>query len=89
MRSFSKNKYLDSLYKTILFFAFFHLILLLIFSIKTKNIEVLNIFNIIGLGLFFNNLNNGGFKLILSFVLIIVIYILIFIFSSKNNKNKK
>jgi hypothetical protein len=86
MNLISKNKYLDTLFKTILFSAFFHIFLLIIFAIKTKNIEVLNIFNIIGLGLYFGDLNKGGNNLILSFIFILITYFLIFNFFSKKNK---
>jgi len=84
MRSFSKNKYLDALIKTILVSALFHLTLLVIFSIKTNNIEVLNIFNIIGLGLFLDWLNKGIDLLIYSFIFIGLIYLSILIFFSKH-----
>jgi len=84
MRFLPKNRYQDALIKTILFSAVFHLVLLVIFSIKTKNIEVLNIFNIIGLGLFFEWLNKGTVLLIYSFIFIIFVYFLIFIFFSKD-----
>lgn len=78
-----KNRFIDALIKFILFSAFLHLLLLLIFLVFTHDFTGVNYFNIIGLNLFFPNIGQGFASQIFSLLTMAVTYGLIFFIINK------
>lgn len=58
----------------LLFVAIPHFFILLFMAIATRNIEFLNIFNVLGLSYFFPNIGKGLLSNTLSFAIVAAIY---------------
>ena len=76
----------SALKKTILTCATAHLILLVIYSLSTNDFNVLNLFNIIDIDLFFPYLGEGFFYFIISYIFIGSIYLYYYLRESKKKK---
>lgn len=72
-----KNKYLNALFILMLFSAVVHMAILFFLSLKTKDMYVLNYFNILDIDLFIPNILNNNLGNFISFVFMIFIYIVI------------
>ena len=72
-----KNKYLNAVFVLMLFSAIVHMVILFFLSFKTKDIYVLNYFNILDIDLFIPNILNNNLGNFISFVFMIFIYIAI------------
>lgn len=70
----TEKKFFKALFKTVLFFAFFHLILLFVLAIVNTRIVYLNVFEIVGLSHFFPGIEKGLLSFFLSIVVILVTY---------------
>ena len=81
----SKNRCIDALLKFILFSAFVHIFLIIVFFVTNLDITLLNYFNILDIDLFFPNIASGFLSQILSILVMIFIYILIFLFFTKDS----
>ncbi len=73
------------LVKTVLFFALLHLSLLFLFSVIFQRLDLLNVFNIIGLNMLFPHIGEGLFSNIVSIITVILVFS-IFYFIDKNSK---
>lgn len=78
-----KERLIATLLKTILFFAFVHILLLVAYSIIAKKIEAVNIFNILNLNFFFLNIGYGAVSQVLSALVIVAVTLVIFLFFSE------
>jgi len=72
-----KNKYLNALFVLMLSSAAAHMIILFFWAIKTRNLYVLNYFNILDIDFFYPNIFNSGWGNGVSFLAAILIYFLI------------
>ncbi len=72
-----KNRYLNALLILLLFSAILHAVLLLFLVLKTKDLYVINYFNILGVGYFYPNIFNSFLGNAFSIVSIVVIYLVI------------
>jgi len=72
------NHFYRTLFKTVLFFAFFHLILLAILSVLKQNFTYINVFNIIGISEFFPGVDKGIVSFILSILVVLIVYLLFY-----------
>ncbi|OGK13868.1 hypothetical protein A3H80_01955 [Candidatus Roizmanbacteria bacterium RIFCSPLOWO2_02_FULL_37_19] len=77
MIAYLKNKYILTAFKALLFFAFIHILFVILYAIKMKDIEALNIFNILQFNLLFPQLVGGGAKFFFSYLFLIVVYVAI------------
>jgi hypothetical protein len=82
MKKIGKNKYFLALKNLILFSAIIHILSLIIYSIIQLEVIHLNYFNVLDFDLFFPNIINGFFSLILSIIVLLILY-LIFYFNLK------
>ena len=78
MIQISKNRYLDALLKSFVFFAVIHLAFISMHSILAKDLAQLNLFNILEITLFFPVLGQGIFNFILSIIVFLAIYLTFF-----------
>lgn len=83
MNKIVENKYLDSLFKLMLFSAIFHMIILFVFAFLNKDIDLLNYFNIVGLNFIYLPITTGLTWLIISVAFAFLLYFIIFKFLSK------
>ncbi|MBS3092154.1 hypothetical protein J4466_01915 [Candidatus Pacearchaeota archaeon] len=83
MNSIVKNKYFDALLKLMLFSAIIHVSLLIIYSIFSQNIFILNYFNILDFDLIFQSIAEGATNFLLSVAVVVIIYIVILKFFTK------
>lgn len=86
MNKISNNRFLDAFLKLLLVSAIIHLSIIVVFLIITKNIKVLNYFNILDIDSFFPEVINGTLSQILSAGIVIFIYIVIFFFFTKSKR---
>lgn len=77
-----KNHILQALFKTIVSFASFHLILLVILSVIDGNLARLNLFSILELNEFFPHIERGVVSFSFSIAIILIVYFA-FYFRSK------
>jgi hypothetical protein len=82
-----KNRYIDAIAKTMLFSAAVHMIILFYKTFQTADINILNLFNILDLELFFPGIDKGGINFLLSSLLFFVIYFSAFFFFPSKKKN--
>lgn len=75
----SEKRFFRALFKTVLFFAFFHLILLLVLSIVNGDLTYLNVFWIVGLSEFFPGIEKGVFNFVFSIAVGLVVYFLFYL----------
>ncbi len=87
MKKIIENRYLYSLLKTVLFSVIVHLFLLITYAFKTKNIRVLNVFDILDIDLFFPKIKQGDTVFVVSIIFLIILYWLIFIFTKPNKSD--
>ena len=83
MNSIVKNRYFDALLKLMLFSAIVHVGLLIVYSIFSKDLFILNYFNILDFDLVYSRIATGVTNFIISGVVVIVIYIIILRFFTK------
>lgn len=84
---FPKKRLIEALQKTILIGAGFHLILLVIYALNSKDYRALNIFNILDIDLFYPGVAEGLTNFWLSMIFISVFYLVILIaLKSKGGK---
>ena len=72
-----KNKYLNALFLLMLFSAIVHMVILFIFAILSKNVNILNYFNILNLNYFMPDFFNNLLGNITSFLFVILLYAII------------
>jgi len=72
-----KNKYLNALFLLMLFSAIVHMVILFIFAIVSKNVNILNYFNILNLNYFMPDFFNNLLGNITSFLFVILLYAII------------
>lgn len=82
-----KNKYIDAIAKTMLFSAAVHMTILFYKTILTGDMNILNLFNILDLELFFPGIEKGEMNFLFSGVLFFVIYFSMFVFFPPKKKN--
>lgn len=82
-----KNKYIDAITKTMLFSAAVHMLILFYKTLQTGSIDILNLFNILDLELFFPGIDRGQTNFIWSSVFFLIIYLSAFIFFPPKRKN--
>lgn len=82
-----KNKFIDAIAKTMLFSAAVHMIILFYKTILTGDVNILNLFNILDLELFFPGIEKGEVNFILSGLLFFTIYFSMFFFFPPKKKN--
>jgi len=71
-----QGRYFEALKKLILFSAFSHIFILIIFFIIKRDITVFNYFSILELNLFFPFIGHGLFSQIISFFIVLSIYLI-------------
>lgn len=76
-----KNKYLNTFFLLMLFSAMIHMLVLFALAITSKNIYVLNYFNILDLDLIFPLLLNNFWGNVASAVTVVLLYWVIFKFN--------
>jgi len=72
-----KNRYLNALLILMLFSAILHTVLLLFLILKTRDLYVINYFNILDIDSFYPNIFNSFLGNALSIVFTVVIYLVI------------
>jgi hypothetical protein len=82
-----KNRHIDTIAKTMLFSASIHMLILFYKTIQTGDINIINLFNILDLELFFPGIDKGQVNFIWSVVFFFVIYLLVFLFFTHKKKN--
>jgi len=82
-----KNRYIDATAKTMLFCASVHMIILFYKTFQTGDINIINLFNILDLELFFPGIDKGEINFLLSGILLFVIYFSAFFFFPSKKKN--
>lgn len=70
----TEKRLFRALFKTMLFFAFFHVILLIVLSVVNANLNYLNVFSIVGLQHFFPGIDQGIVSFIVSLAVIGGVY---------------
>lgn len=70
----TEKRFFRAIFKTILFFSFFHLILLVVLAVVNSNFTFLNVFEIVGLQYFFPGIEKGAVSFLLSLVVIGIVY---------------
>ena len=86
MNNLSKNRYLDALLKTILFFAISHLIILTIYAIFSKRFNVLDFFDLLDLRLFFADKLPQGLRWLFTIILNLTVYLTAFFLFTEKKK---
>jgi hypothetical protein len=81
----AEQRFFKALFKTVLFFAFFHLILLVVLAVVNARLTFLNVFEIVGLQHFFPGIENGALSFMVSLFVIGVVYF--FFYRRHKNKN--
>lgn len=76
----TEKRFFRALFKTMLFFAFLHLILLFVLFTLSFKLSYLNVFSIVGLDEFFPNINEGAVSFIVSLGIMLLVY---FVFYKK------
>jgi hypothetical protein len=79
-----KNKYLNALFLLMLFSATIHMLILFVFAVISKNVHILNYFNLINLNYFIPDFFSNTSGDIISFLFVIVLYIIILNFNERN-----
>lgn len=77
------KKILSALRQTILFFAVFHLIILIFLFVTTVNFEFLNIFKILELSVFYEGIDKGTTSFLASSIVIGAVFL--YFYSKKGN----
>jgi len=72
--SMNHKRFINALFKTMLFFATFHMILLTILFVLSFKLSYLNIFSVTGLSLIFPGIENGLVSFIISGIIVSVAY---------------
>lgn len=72
----TERRFFRAFFKTVLFFAIFHFILLIVLTVVTQRIEYLNIFEIVGLSHFFPGIQTGIISFIISTGIVAATYFL-------------
>lgn len=72
-----KNKYLNALFILMFFSATVHMVILFYWAITSKDLYVLNYFNILDVDFFYPNIFNSFLGNGFSFVFVVVIYAII------------
>lgn len=80
----TEKRFFKALFKTVLFFAFFHLILLAVLTVLNGDLTFINVFEIVGLQYFFPGIENGAVSFIFSLIVIGIVYFFFF----RRHKNK-
>lgn len=70
----TEKRFFRTIFKTVLFFSFFHLILLGVLAVVNGNLTFLNVFGIVGLQYFFPGIEQGVVSFLLSLIVIGIIY---------------
>ncbi len=81
----TEKRFFRALFKTMLFFAFLHIILLVVLTIVNGQLSYVNVFQIVGLQYFFPGIDKGPVSFLLSLAVIAVIYF--FFYRKHGNKN--
>ena len=81
------NRFIDAIAKTMLFSAAVHMLILFYKTIHTGDINILNLFNILDLQLFFPGIDKGQTNLFWSGVLFFAIYFSMLFFFNQKKKN--
>lgn len=71
----TEKRIFKALFKTVLFFSFLHLTLLIVLTIVSGRIAYLNVFEITGLSHFFPGMENGLVSFIVSGAIILAVYL--------------
>jgi hypothetical protein len=82
----NKNRLLNALFKTMLFFAICHLTLLFVLFIMSFKLSYLNAFSIIGLNNFFPGIDEGIVSFLISALISLIIYLIFFVNSDSRKK---
>jgi len=82
-----KNKYIEALAKTMLFCASVHMAILFYKTLQTGDINILNLFNILDLELFFPGIETGQTNFFLSGILFVIIYSIMFFYFHPKKKS--
>ena len=82
-----KNRYIDAIAKTMLLSASVHMLILFYKTILTGNIDILNLFKILNLELFFPGIDKGQTNFSWSIVFFVVLYSSIFLLFTHKKKN--
>jgi len=72
-----KNRYLNALLILLLFSAILHMVFLLLLFFKTKDLYVINYFNILDVDFFYPNIFNSFLGNAFSIILAVVTYLII------------
>lgn len=80
----TEKRFFRALFKTMLFFAFLHLILLTVLTIVNGQLSYVNVFQIVGLQYFFPGIEKG----LVSFVLSLIVIGIVYFFFYRKHKNK-
>jgi len=80
LKRITNNRYIDALLKLMLVSAIIHVFMIITYSIVNQDLEKLNFFDIVGIGLFFDFVNSSLF-IVIGLFLVILIYILFFVCS--------
>lgn len=75
----NEKRFFRALFKTILSFAFFHLILQSVMLLITGDLSYLNVFLISGLNQFFPGMEKGVLSFVISLGIILAVYSLFYI----------
>jgi len=86
MKKILSKPYFQALVKTIIFLALAHLVILIIYFLRQKELERINIFRILDLNLFFPNLTQGNISLILSYLFLLIIYLIAYFLFTKRKR---
>ena len=81
-----KSPYFNALVKSLLVLVCIHVITITISFIQTKQIDDLNIFNIIGISKFYLPISDGFNNFLLSLLFLVLVY---FFFLNTNTKKHK
>lgn len=73
----NKKIYKRALFAMILFFASFHLVLLLVAALVKNDLGLINLFNIIDLDLFFPAIGQGPVSIVLAVLTTAIVYLII------------
>lgn len=81
----TEKRFFNALFKTMLFFAFLHIILLVVLTVIDGKLEYLNVFQIVGLQYFFPGIEKGIVSFCISLILVGIVYL--FFYQKQKSKN--
>ena len=86
MKTIVKNKYLDALFKLMIFSSIIHVSIVTVYSLLSWDITELNFFKIVGLDFVFPSLVDNENTFLFSFLITLVLYLFFFFNSKSSNR---